>query len=42
MINKKNVQVGQIWQDWDIRFRSKSINPRLIKVICIENNFATL
>ena len=38
MNNKNNVQVNQIWQDWDIRFRCAK--PKLIKVISIKKNFA--
>ncbi len=39
MKNENNVQVNQIWEDWDIRFRNST--PRLIKVIDIKNNIAT-
>jgi hypothetical protein len=39
MTNKKTVQVNQIWQDCNIRFRK--VTPRLIKVISIKNNMAT-
>lgn len=36
--NPYNVKVGQIWQDWDIRFRCQ--NPVYKKIIKIENGFA--
>jgi len=32
-----NLKMGQIWQDWDIRFRNH-LKPRLLKVINFPND----
>ena len=32
-----NIKIGQIWKDYDIRFRNK-MNPRLLKVIAFPND----
>lgn len=35
---KNKVRVGQIWRDWDIRYRTPSIRARLIKIISISGD----
>lgn len=35
-VKMEKVRVGQLWQDWDVRFRKS--RPRIIKIISISGD----